>query len=156
MEELIHKFYTAFSNLDAKTMVSCYHDDIVFTDPAFGTLHGNRAKNMWCMLCESQKGKDFIVTYSDIFVSENDGKAKWEAQYTFSKTGRKVHNKINAKFEFKDGFIVKHTDEFNLHEWAKQALGFKGLIIGGTRYFKLKLQQQTNALLNKFIQKSLQ
>lgn len=150
MKNLIDTFYTAFSNLDAITMAACYHDDIVFEDPAFGVLRGEHAKNMWHMLCRSQKDKDFNVTYSEVKSNTTEGSAKWEAKYTFSKTGRKVHNKINAQFEFKDGLIIKHTDTFNLHKWAKQALGFKGLLIGNTSFFKKKLQQQTEALLNKF------
>lgn len=150
MEELITEFYTAFSNLDAEAMAECYHDDIVFKDPAFGILEGNQAKNMWRMLCESQKGKNFVVIFYDIEANQINGKAKWEAKYTFSKTGRVVHNKISAQFEFKDGLIIKHTDTFNLHKWATQALGFKGRVIGRTRYFKNKLQSQTKKLLYKF------
>ena len=150
MENLITKFYTAFKNLDAKGMAKYYHKNIVFNDPAFGTLKGDHARNMWRMLCDSQKGKEFIVTFSDVSVYENTGKAHWEAIYNFSKTGRKIHNKIEAEFEFKDGLIIKHTDTFNLHKWATQAFGFKGLAIGRTRYFKNKLQKQTNTLLDKY------
>lgn len=150
MENVIEKFYEAFTNLDAETMTSCYHDAIVFEDPAFGVLEGERAKNMWRMLCESQKGKDFQVTYSNIKVSEYEGSASWEAFYTFSKTGRKVHNMIEARFEFKDGKIIKHTDHFNLHKWSKQALGLKGFILGKTKYFRTKLKTQTNRLLDTF------
>jgi len=153
MKTLIETFYNAFANLDADTMVSCYHDDIVFKDPAFGVLKGERAKAMWQMLISSQKGKDFKVISSNIKGNENEGSADWEALYLFSKTGRNVHNKINAKFEFKDGLIIKHTDHFNLHQWAKQAMGFKGLVMGRTAYFKSKLQSQTNLLLNIYIEK---
>lgn len=149
MKDLIDKFYTAFNELDAETMVSCYHNEIVFDDPAFGELKGERAKNMWRMLCESQKGKGFKVIHSE--VTENS--ALWEAFYTFNRTGRKVHNKIQARFEFKDGLIVRHSDFFDLHGWAKQALGFNGVILGWTGFFKKKLQTQTNHLLNKFEQK---
>lgn len=150
MENVIEKFYKAFSNLDAETMVSCYHDQVVFEDPAFGILYGERAKNMWRMLCESQKNKDFRIDYSKIEATKNEGSAFWEAFYTFSKTGRKVHNRIHAKFEFKDGKIIKHTDTFNLHSWSKQALGLKGFVLGKTMYFKNKLKVQTNRLLDNY------
>ena len=150
MNKLIEKFYSAFTNLDAETMADCYHPDVVFEDPAFGSLQGERAKNMWRMLCSSQKGKNFIVTFSEIKTSKNNGSAKWEAIYNFSKTGRKVHNKISAKFEFKDGLIFRHTDNFNLHKWATQAIGFKGKLLGSTGFFRKKLQKQTNSLLDKF------
>lgn len=150
MQQLVETFYTAFKNLDSETMVSCYHDDVTFKDPAFGILKGERAKNMWRMLCESQKGKDFVVEASNIVGSNDKVTAHWEAHYTFSRTGRKVHNIINAEFEFKDGKIIKHIDHFNLHKWAKQAIGLKGFFFGGTSFFKNKLHSQTNQLLSKY------
>ena len=150
MNSIISNFYAAFSDLDAEAMVAHYHDEIVFQDPAFGELKGERAKNMWKMLCESQKGKDFRVEYFDVSSNGIKAKAKWEAHYNFSQTGRKVHNKINASFTFKDGLIVRHDDSFNLQNWAKQAMGFKGLILGGTGFFKRKLNAQTNRMLDKY------
>tara|TARA_B100000795_G_C22704148_1_gene400871 strand:+ start:564 stop:1025 length:462 start_codon:yes stop_codon:yes gene_type:complete len=150
MNSIIHNFYQAFDQLDAETMVGYYHKNIVFEDPAFGILKDDRAKNMWRMLCLSQKKNQFNVVASNITVNENNGSAHWEAHYVFSQTGRKVHNKIDANFEFKDGKIIKHTDYFNLHNWSKQALGFKGYLIGGTSFFKRKLNAQTNRLLTKF------
>ena len=88
------------------------------------------------MLLESQKGKDFVVKFSDVIYSKEKGTATWEAFYNFSVTDRKVHNKISATFEIQDGLIVSHKDEFNLRKWAKQALGFKGAILGGTKIFQ--------------------
>jgi ketosteroid isomerase-like protein len=152
MKTTIENFYNAFTNLDAEGMIACYHDDIIFEDPAFGILQGEHAKAMWQMLCASQKGKDFKVISSNIRSDGDTGSAHWEAFYTFSKTGRKVHNKIDAKFEFKDGLILKHTDDFNIHKWALQAMGLKGLLFGGMHFFKIKLQKQTNYFLDKFIE----
>ncbi len=150
MEEIINKFYTSFDNLDAEGMVACYHPNITFEDPAFGKLRKNRAKNMWRMLCDSQKGKDFQIIFSDITFDNNKGYAKWDAYYTFSQTGKKVHNEITAQFEFKNGLIIKHTDTFDLYKWAKQAMGLKGYLLGWTSFFKSKLQNTTNSLLDKF------
>ena len=39
--ELLNKFYTAFANLDAETMASCYHENAEFDDPAF-SLRGKK------------------------------------------------------------------------------------------------------------------
>ncbi|UKN03745.1 nuclear transport factor 2 family protein [Paracrocinitomix mangrovi] len=146
MNTLIEQFYQSFKDLNAEGMTACYADDVEFEDPAFGKLKGERAKNMWRMLIESQQGKDFEVTFSD--VTENS--AHWEAKYTFSQSGRKVHNIIKATFVIENGKIIKHTDDFNLHKWAKQALGFKGFLLGRTSFFKKKLQAQTNRLLDKY------
>lgn len=150
MKQLIDKFYIAFTQLDAETMASCYHKDIVFNDPAFGALKGEKAGNMWRMLCASQKDKNMTVTYDNVVVDGQIGAANWEAHYVFSKTGRKVHNKIEAQFEFKDSLIYRHTDSFDLHKWAGQALGFSGKVLGWSGFFQKKLQTQTNHLLDKF------
>ena len=150
MKSIIENFYRAFDNLDAESMIDCYHKDIKFEDPAFGVLNGEKAKNMWRMLCNSQKGKDFKVKASNIVYNNMKGTADWEAYYTFRKTGRKVHNVINAEFEFKDGKIINHFDQFDLYKWSKQALGFKGLLLGWTTFFKKKLNAQTNKLLSEF------
>jgi ketosteroid isomerase-like protein len=151
-KELIEKFYSAFQNKDFEIMASCYHPEVVFKDPAFGTLKGDRAKAMWKMLCNSSK--DLKIEFSELSADENNGSAHWEADYTFSRTGNKVHNNIDATFVFKDGLIITHTDDFNLRKWAGQAIGFKGKILGGTAFFKKKLQAQTNSMLDRFIKES--
>lgn len=150
MKEAIDKFYTAFAELDAETMVSLYHDEVVFDDPAFGRLSGERAKNMWRMLCESQKDKRFIVQHSDVKATETGGSVRWEAVYVFSKTKRNVHNRITATFKFRDGKIIEHKDNFNLFSWSRQALGIAGYAMGWTPFFKQKLQKQTNQLLDRY------
>lgn len=105
------------------------------------------------MLCKSQKDKGFKLTYSQVEFNDKSGSARWEARYTFSKANRRVHNIISAKFEFKDGLIVKHQDHFDLYKWARQALGLTGVLIGWTPFFKQKLNRQTNQLLRKFEEK---
>lgn len=146
----VEVFYEAFNQLDVEKMVFYYHPNIKFTDPAFGKLEGEHAKNMWRMLCANSNKETFNVIYSNI-VERNGGiDANWEAKYVFSQTGRKVHNIIKAHFKFKDGLIIEHTDNFSLQKWAKQALGFKGALLGGTSFFKKKLNSQTRKLLNKF------
>lgn len=145
-KEVISKFYQAFKQLDAEGMAACYHKDVHFTDPAFGDLHGAQACNMWRMLCESQKDKGMQINYEVL----DDHSASWEAYYVFSKTGKKVHNRISAAFEFKEGMIIKHKDHFNLHRWAGMALGIQGKLIGWTPFFQKKLQQQTNRMLAKY------
>lgn len=154
MKEQIEQFYRAFNNLDTEKMVSLYHRDIIFEDPAFGILKGERAKNMWRMLCASQKGKKFTVRASQIESSGDVTTATWEAFYVFSKTGRKIHNTVNAEFRFKEGKIISHKDSFDLYKWSRQALGMKGFLLGWTTFFKNKLQLQTNKLLSKFENKS--
>ena len=146
-KEIIEQFYTAFQTLDAEAMVSFYHDDIEFTDPAFGTLYGNDAKNMWRMICSRAKG--FSLKYNQI----TETSAHWAPTYIFFATGNTIVNEIDATFEFKDGKISKHTDIFDLHQWASQAMGLKGRLFGGTKFFKKKLNKQTKQFLTSYTKK---
>lgn len=138
--ELIQKFYTAFANANAEQMIGCYNDDITFHDPAFGNLHGNDAKNMWRMLIDKSEGV-LKITYSNVKATETSGSADWVAEYVFSQTGRKVTNRINAKFEFKDGKIIDHRDIFNFWKWTRQALGLKGYLFGWTNFMNKRVRE---------------
>ena len=133
-------------------MAKYYHDNIEFEDPAFGKLNGDRAKYMWKMLVDKAQGK-LKITFGNIQADENSGRAEWEALYRFELTGRKVHNKIKANFEFKEGKIYKHKDVFDLWAWSKMAFGFTGWVLGFTSFFKNKLNEETNKQLNLYIEK---
>ena len=150
--DILSKFYTAFQKLDHATMNSCYSDDIVFNDPAFGLLRGDEAKYMWEMLCTN--ARDFSLTFFNIqLLDEEYATCNWVATYTFSKTGRKVVNQIKAYMKLKDGKIIEHSDAFKLSKWAAQALGFKGALLGWTGFMKRKIQLNARKNLIAFIEK---
>jgi len=148
--ELLDKFYTSFKNKDAAGMASCYHDDIIFHDPAFGTLKGEEAKAMWKMLL-SKNDNELKINYTILEASETQGSVEWEGSYIYGPKRRKVTNQISAYFEFKEEKIFRHTDTFNIYKWSKQALGFKGTLLGWMPFFKKKIQQKTNRLLSKYM-----
>lgn len=149
-DELINKFYSSFQKLDHQGMNSCYSDDIVFFDPAFGLLRGDEARAMWEMLCTN--ARDFSLTYSNIqHLDEEYSTCDWVATYTFSKTGRKVINKIKANMRFAEGKIAEHSDAFSLHKWSSQALGFSGWLLGWNRFFQRKIQNGARKNLARFI-----
>lgn len=148
-EKLIEKFYTAFQKSDAEAMADCYHADARFYDPVFLNLDAAETKAMWRMLCS--QAKTLEITFNDVEANEQTGKAQWEARYDFSATGRPVHNKIDAEFEFQDGKIIKHTDNFDFWKWSSQALGAVGLLLGWTPMVRGKVQKQAAERLAKFI-----
>ncbi len=149
--QLIEKFYTAFQQLDAARMNSCYSDDIVFFDPVFGLLKGEEANFMWEMLCKN--ASDFLLTYGNIVtLDEEYSTCDWVATYTFSKTGNKVVNKIKANMRFADGKIIEHSDAFSLHKWSKQAFGTLGVLIGWNSFFQNRIKRQAKQNLLKYMQ----
>jgi ketosteroid isomerase-like protein len=137
-EETIRRFYAAFQKRDAATMAACYAPDVQFSDPVFPDLRGADVGTMWKMLCE--RGKDLKVEFSGVSADDATGRAHWEAWYTFSTTGRKVHNVIDATFEFRDGRIVRHTDRFDLYRWSRQALGAAGVLLGWSPLLQNKVR----------------
>jgi ketosteroid isomerase-like protein len=142
------RFYTAFAARDAERMAACYADDVAFSDPAFPDLRGEAARDMWRMLCT--RGKDLRVEHQVIEATAGRVRVRWQAWYTFSGTGREVHNDIEAEMEVRDGRIVRHRDEFSFPRWARQALGAPGLLLGWTPFLQRKVQAQAALALEKF------
>ncbi|MBL8605338.1 MAG: nuclear transport factor 2 family protein [Myxococcales bacterium] len=145
---LIESFYTAFQRRDAAAMGALYADDVRFSDPVFTDLRGPRARAMWAMLCE--RGKDLTLEFSGVEADDHAGRAHWEARYTFSATGRKVHNVIDARFVFRDGKIVEHVDQFDLWRWSRMALGPMGVLLGWSPMVQNKIRGQAARGLDAF------
>lgn len=149
-EQLIQRFYQAFQQKDYATMQSCYSEDIIFNDPAFGILEGPEAKAMWEMLCKN--ARDFSLSYSNIqLLDEEYATCQWVANYSFSKTGRKVVNHVKAHMRIQHGEITEHTDQFDLWKWSRQALGLPGLLLGWSGYMKSKIRSNAHKSLERFM-----
>ena len=149
-EETINKFYSAFQKLDYATMQSCYSDDAVFSDPVFGLLDANETRAMWEMLCT--RAKDFSLVYGNIkLLDEEYTTCNWTANYLFSKTGRRVENKITAHMKFKEGLIVEHSDAFDIYRWSRQAMGITGWLFGWSSFVRKRIQLQARVGLQKFM-----
>lgn len=152
--KLIQTFYESFQKKDVMAMQNCYDDAIVFSDEVFKNLKGLEAKAMWDMLVRN--GKDLSITFKNNTASETEGSALWIAEYTFSRTGRKVRNSIHADFKFSNGKITAHTDHFNFYKWNKMAFGFIGFLFGWTKAFQQKIRSTAAQALKKFIAENSQ
>lgn len=138
--DLIERFYTAFQRRDAETMIACYADDVVFSDPAFGELRGDEARDMWRLLVA--RAQAFSLTFGGVEADDQTGRAHWVASYLFSQTGRQVINEIDARFVFRDGLIVEHRDNFSLYQWLRQAMGLRGTLLGWSPLVQRALRAQ--------------
>ena|SRR5882672_568114 len=150
-EGIIHQLYTSFQIKDWKAMQSCYHPQATFSDPVFQQLSSNEVKAMWHMLAGA--AQDLKVLFGEVSSIDSTGSCQWQAWYTFSKTGRKVHNIIEAKFEFKDGKIWKHIDTFDLWRWSRMALGIPGVLLGWSPLIRNKVRRAARKGLLHFIEK---
>jgi uncharacterized protein len=151
-EELITQFYEAFQKKDPAAMIACYAPDVRFSDPVFTDLPGAKAGAMWTMLIEG--GSDLRLEFRDVSADDRTGRAHWDAWYTFSATGRPVHNSIEASFEFDGGKISRHTDSFNLPKWAGQALGVSGRLFGRMPFLQRKIRAMAAKRLDAYVSRS--
>lgn len=149
-EQTIHRFYTAFQQLDYAGMQQCYHPDAVFNDHVFGLLDANETRAMWEMLCK--RAKDFSLVFGPVtHLDEEYTTCPWTASYVFTKTGRRIINKITAHMKFKDGLIIEHTDAFDIYRWTRQAFGLSGLLLGWSSWMHKRIQRQALQGLTKFM-----
>lgn len=146
--ELIDRLYTAFSRRDAPVMAACYAPTARFTDPVFD-LSGPQVGAMWSMLCD--RGRDLRLEWRDVRADDASGSAHWEPRYTFSATGRPVHNIIDSKFTFKSGLIDTHVDTFDLWRWSRMALGTKGTLLGWSPFVRKAIQAQARRGLDAWM-----
>ena len=148
-EKLIQTFYEGFQQKNYQQMGACYADNATFQDPVFNLKNGKEARAMWQYLITN--GKDLTMTFRDIKADDKSGTAHWEAIYSFSATGRKVHNVIEASFEFENGKIIHHRDHFKFWKWTRMALGATGTLLGWTPLVKNKVRKTAASSLKKFM-----
>jgi len=101
------------------------------------------------MLCRN--AKNFTLIFNSIDVDDEYCTCNWIATYTFSKTGRRVVNKVKAHMRIQNGKITEHTDEFDLYKWSRQALGLTGLLLGWSGYLKNKIRHDAKKRLYEFM-----
>ncbi len=152
---VVARFYDAFSARDAAAMGACYADTATFSDPVFPDLDADGVRAMWTMLLS--RGSDLMLTYE---IVEETGEAarirgeaariRWIARYTMSSTGHKVENHVETLMDLKDDRIVRQVDDFVFWRWAKQALGWRGRLLGWAPTLRGKVQAQAGKGLATF------
>jgi len=135
---VLHTFYTAFAQRDWAVMGACYHPEARFSDPVFPDLDAAQVRAMWKMLLSSDT--DLCISFTVLHEDQKGGHVRREAFYTFSRTGRKVHNVIDSRFTLKDGLIHTQHDRFSMWKWSRQALGVQGLVMGWTPLVRDKVR----------------
>ncbi|HEX6289421.1 MAG TPA: nuclear transport factor 2 family protein [Herpetosiphonaceae bacterium] len=145
--QILTTLYQAFQHKDYATMTACYHPQAVFRDAVFD-LRGSQIGAMWHMFCQAD---DLTIDVGNITATDHDGWAHWEASYTFSLTGRKVHNRIQSHMEFADGTILRQDDTFNFWRWSRQAFGLRGIVLGWTPVLQTRVQQAARTRLARFM-----
>lgn len=145
---LVERFYAAFDRRDHRAMAASYAPTARFSDPVFQDLTGSRIGTMWRMLCE--RATDLRVECGPVRTEGDMARVEWQAWYTYGATGRRVHNRITATLTLEQGLIRRHDDVFDLHRWARQALGIKGLVLGWTPPVQRAIRRQASRSLEAF------
>jgi limonene-1,2-epoxide hydrolase len=148
---LIDNFYRAFQRKDYQTMQNLYATNATFSDPVFVNLNSEQVRCMWEMLLTAST--DLSITFKNVQDNPVGATCDWEAVYTFTLTGKKVHNIIHAQFVIENGKIVSHRDQFDLYRWSRMAFGFKGLLLGWTSFMQNQIRTKAGNRLTSFMKK---
>ncbi|MGZ4609994.1 MAG: nuclear transport factor 2 family protein [Actinomycetes bacterium] len=149
--ELLARFYAAFARSDGAAMAGCYAPDARFSDPVFVGLLGEEPGAMWRML--TSRAEDFSLELVSSSANEERGSAHWVARYRFAQTGRPVVNDVRSQFRFAGGLVAEQRDEFDFYRWARQALGWQGLLLGWTPVLRGTVRRKARAGLAAFLAK---
>lgn len=144
--QVTRQFFDRLAARNLPGLLAQYHPDIHYRNPFF-ELHGAEVAAMWRMWWDYLPDVQVVCKDSGI---NSDG-AYWHAIYTYSPTGRRVEHHISADLMFSDGAIIQHVDRFNVHEWANNAYGFVGRMIGGWRLFEWRIAMQARTRLAAFL-----
>jgi ketosteroid isomerase-like protein len=128
---LLNQLFDALNQHDHRSMADCYHPEATFTDIAFDLRGKRQIHAMWHMICQGDIRAKFELLHSD----DQKGQVSLVDDYTFSSTGRKVHNVIDSNFSFRDGRIIEHRDFCDPHAWAEMALGGASGFFAGRLHF---------------------
>jgi len=142
---LLHRLFTSLNQHDHQEMAACYHADATFRDIAFDLRGSKQIHAMWHMICET----DIRASFHLLEVDDRVGHVTLIDDYTFSSTGRAVHNVIDSHFRLRDGLIIEHQDLCDARVWAAMALGgVSGFMAGRFRFLRSFKARQ---LLREFI-----
>ena len=150
-KELLDHFYLAMKRRNGEEMSACYHAEAQFEDPVFGELDSQQVRNMWKMLM-SRTGNDFEVHCEIMRCDEDKAEVRMEARYNFGPAKRKVVNRINSQFLFKDDKIFRQKDHFSFWRWSSMALGGVGKALGWSAWLRGKVRRSSLRLLDRYIQ----
>jgi hypothetical protein len=151
----IQRLYQAFERRDGEAMQALYAPQATFDDPVF-SLHGaHEIGGMWRMLCRSARKRsrdEWSLRAGDFRVDGRRGSAHWEATYLYGTADYRVHNIVEAAFEFNDdGLILSHVDHFDFAAWARQALGLPGRLLGWSPWLQRYARRQAADKLARFL-----
>ena len=125
-EVLINRFYEAFARRDGEAMAACYAAGRPLSRPGLPGSARRRGRRR-CGGCSTGRAEDLEVRHSKVHADAEHGSAHWDAGYTFNDRAHGSQPRSTPSFEFADGLITEHRDEFDLYAWARQAIGPVGI-----------------------------
>jgi hypothetical protein len=147
----ITRLYDAFGRLDGVAMQACYADDARFDDEAFSLRGAREIGAMWTMLCDNVRNSEAGRAAWQLQTHDlGEDRVRWEVHYLFGPQQRRVHNVIDARFDFDAaGRITRHHDRFDFWLWSRQALGAPGWLLGWTPWLRARVRAQAARTLQR-------
>jgi len=147
---LLQRLFTSLNQHDHEAMAACYHLEATFTDIAFDLRGRKQVHAMWHMICQPEdRLSDIKASFNIVHADDHAGKVSLVDDYTFSSTGRRVHNAIDSSFRFENGLVIEQRDVCDAGAWAAMALGGLSGFLAGR--FRIVRSFKARQMLQKFI-----
>ena len=146
------RFFSRLVARDVSGAMECCGAQIEYSSPFFQGLFERRGREAVGAMWRAWLGSlpQASISCDDIRASHEHGLVRWTARYTFPDTSRLVRHDLSADLAFAEGKIIRHRDRFGLHEWASQAYGASGRLLGGQRAFQSWAVSRERARLATF------
>ncbi|MCU0428869.1 MAG: nuclear transport factor 2 family protein [Cytophagaceae bacterium] len=152
-EVILNEFYATLQKKNHQGLKKFYASDAVFSDPMYLNLRTEEIHAMWELFCINSK--NFSLEFGNVKADDQQGEVSWKASYIYASSGNSVTKEVKSSFEFKEGKIVRQNDVYDFHEWAGQALGLMGSLLGWTGFVENQVKENARKNLEAFMSDEL-
>lgn len=147
--EVIQSYFKHLQARNAASLWQCYASNIVYSDPVYGWMEGDKVKARWEYFCAHADALQ--LTWGAVTVLDDEYfTCEWTAQYTQRETGRTIKFPCKSFFRLKDYKIIEQSDAYRLSSLIAQTDGWKGFWFGWTGYMKRFVQKRALQALASF------
>lgn len=142
---VVIRFFESYQKNDWQNMARCYHDKASFSDPIYPDLREESIVYLWFSRLAARRVVD--LQYRVLFADDRKAQVEWSGLSPLH--GKSVQIKGLSTFALWDATIVRQVDEFSFVQWSRQALGWKGWLLGSLRFYQARVQRSARSQLDQ-------
>ena len=142
---IVEQFYAALNAKDLLTLRSLYHPKAEYNDEIF-SLNYKEILALW--YSSMQPEMELVAEVHSIDQQKESIVTHWTISYTIASINKRITLDEVGRFEFQDGLIIRHTDEYSFYRWCAQAFGVAGMLASWSKWLRKKVRNQAYSSIN--------